>query len=92
MLVIRDLLLGRSRFKEMAMSPEGPPTNILSDRLNRLLSYNIVEKIPSPDGTKHQAYQLTTKGRALRPLLESIRDWGLRWEPGTEARMSSQNS
>jgi DNA-binding HxlR family transcriptional regulator len=80
-------LLGRSRFKEMALSPESPPTNILSERLSRLLVHEIIEQIPSPDGTKHRAYQLTPKGKALRPLLESMRDWGLKWEPGTEARL-----
>ena len=89
LLVIRDLTLGRSRFKEMALSPEGPPTNILSERLKRLVSYEIIEKIPSPDGTLHQAYQLTEKGKALYPILESMRDWGLRWEAGTRAMMTS---
>lgn len=92
LLVIRDLLLGRSRFKEMALSPESPPTNILSERLSRLLAHGIVEQVPSPDGTKHRAYQLTAKGKALRPLLESMRDWGLKWEPGTEARLEPRLS
>ena len=87
LLVIRDLVLGRSRFKELIMSPESPPTNILSERLNRLISHGIIEKTSSADGTKHRAYQLTTKGRALRPLLECMRDWGLRWESGTEAKL-----
>jgi len=35
LLVIRDLLFGRSRFKDFAASPEGIPTNILSERLGR---------------------------------------------------------
>ena len=73
----------------MALAPEAPPTNILSERLSRLLTYEIIERIPSPDGTKHRAYQLTPKGKALRPLLESMRDWGLRWEPGTEAKRTA---
>ena len=90
LLVIRDLFFGRSRFKELAVSPEMPPTNILTERLSRLLLHKIIEKIPSSDGTKHMAYQLTAKGKALRPLLESMRDWALRWEPGTEARMTSK--
>lgn len=86
LLVIRDLLLGRSRFKEFAASPETPPTNILTERLTRLTAHAIVEKIPSPDGSKHHAYRLTKKGLALRPLIEALKDWALRWEEGTEAR------
>ena len=90
LLVIRDLLLGRTRFKELISSPETPPTNILSERLARLVTHGVIERTPSSDGTKHQAYQLTTKGKALRPLLEAMRDWGLKWEPGTETRMTEK--
>jgi DNA-binding HxlR family transcriptional regulator len=87
LLVIRDLILGRSRFKEFEMSPESPPTNILTERLNRLIFHGIIEKIESSDGSKHKAYQLTKKGKALRPIVECIKDWGLKWHPGTDARL-----
>lgn len=87
LLVIRDLVLGRSRFKDFASSPEGIPTNILSDRLDRLMHGGLVRQIPAADGAKRQAYELTDKGLALVPILKSIRDWGLKWEPGTQAAM-----
>jgi len=45
LLVIRDLLFGRSRFKDFSASPEGIPTNILSERLGRLLAANVIEQI-----------------------------------------------
>lgn len=83
LLVIRDLFLGRSRFKDFAASPEGIPTNILSDRLDRLLQHGIAEQTAAADGTKRLAYRLTKKGKALRPVLEAMRDWGLAWEKGT---------
>ena len=89
LLVIRDLMFGRNRFKDFSASPEGIPTNILSERLARLLSYKIVEQIPAHDGTKRYAYQLTAKGKALGPLLEAMRDWGLKWEKGTRALLGS---
>lgn len=84
LLVIRDLMLGRSRFKDFVSSPEGIPTNILSDRLERLLEAGIVRQIPASDSGKRMAYELTEKGEALRPILKSMRDWGLAWEPGTK--------
>jgi DNA-binding HxlR family transcriptional regulator len=84
---VRDLLLGRTRFKDFAASPEGIPTNILSDRLARLQLHGIAEQIPADDGTKRLAYQLTEKGKALRPALKAIRDWGLQWEKGTRAAL-----
>lgn len=79
LLVVRDLFLGRSRFKDFAASPERIPTNILTDRLRRLTDAGIVQQIASDDGTKHRAYELTKKGKSLRPLLLAVRDWGLRW-------------
>ncbi len=87
LLVIRDLMMGRCRFRDFASSPEGIPTNILSDRLARLLESGIVNRIPAADGTRRLAYELTEKGLALRPILKSIRDWGLKWEPGTKDAM-----
>ena len=87
LLVIRDLFLGRSRFKDFAASPESIPTNILSDRLQRLCDAEVIRKVPAEDGSKRLAYQLTKKGESLRPILLAIRDWGLEWEPGTEARL-----
>jgi DNA-binding HxlR family transcriptional regulator len=90
LLVVRDLMLGRSRFKDFSESPEGIPTNILSDRLIRLLEVGIIQQIPAPDGSKRLAYQLTKKGQALRPILQAIRDWGLRWEKGTQASMEAR--
>ncbi len=89
LLVIRDLVLGRNRFKDFIGSPEGIPTNILSDRLERLLEGGVIRHIPAADGSKRLAYELTDKGLALRPLLRAMRDWGLKWEPGTDARLEA---
>jgi len=83
LLIIRDLFLGRSRFKDFTAAPEGIPTNILSDRLERLVADGIADRTPVAEGGKRLAYQLTEKGLALRPILVAMRDWGLRWEEGT---------
>jgi len=85
LLVVRDLLFGRSRFKDFSAAPEGIPTNILSERLERLLRHKIIEQIPAADSPKRFAYRLTAKGHALGPVLAAMRDWGLEWERGTRA-------
>lgn len=87
LLVIRDLILGRSRFKDFLASPEGIPTNILTDRLKRLLEHRLVIQVSHTEGSRHLAYQLTEKGQAVLPVLGAIRDWGLAWEKGTRAGM-----
>ncbi|MBN9415510.1 MAG: helix-turn-helix transcriptional regulator [Candidatus Eremiobacteraeota bacterium] len=76
LLVVRDLIYGRSQFKEFLASPEGIATNILSNRLARLCEAGLVSRT----GT---SYALTEKGRTLGPVLEAVRDWGLSQLPGT---------
>jgi DNA-binding HxlR family transcriptional regulator len=84
LLIVRDMSLGRTRFKEFIASPERIPTNILSDRLERLCRAEVIEQVPAEDGTKRLAYQLTAKGKALRPVLMAMKTWGLRWQEGTQ--------
>ncbi|MBC7771374.1 MAG: helix-turn-helix transcriptional regulator [Pyrinomonadaceae bacterium] len=87
LLVIRDLLCGRSSFQEFLDSPERIATNILSDRLERLVGSGLVETVPSTVRSDRHTYTLTNRGRALTPVLEAIRDWGLAHIPGTRARL-----
>jgi len=84
MLVIRDLFLGRTRYKEFAGSPEGIPTNILAERLERLVECGMVQQEPVVPGGRRMCYRLTPMGRSLRPVLEAMRDWGLAWIPDTK--------
>ena len=83
LLVVRDLFFGLTRFKDFTASPEGIPTNILTERLERLLARGIIEQIPAEDGTKRLAYRLTKKGKALGRVLRAMRDWGLTWDKST---------
>ena len=83
LLIVRDLFFGRTRFKDFTAAPEGIPTNILTDRLERLLVHRVIEQIPAEDGTKRLAYRLTEKGKALRPVLKAMRDWGSAWDKST---------
>ena len=83
-------MLGGSRFKDFTAAPEGIPTNILSDRLERLLASGIVEQIPAAEGAKRFAYRLTEKGAALRPVVKAMRDWALAWEPGAKAALETK--
>jgi DNA-binding HxlR family transcriptional regulator len=85
LLVVRDLFFGRTRFRDFAASPERIPTNILSERLERLVAHGVAERVPADDGSARQGYRLTRKGKALLPILDAMKTWGLKWEPGTKA-------
>lgn len=87
LLVVRDLACGKSLFKEFIASPERIATNILTERLGRLLKHGLVEKYSPAEPARADAYRLTKKGSSLLPLLGSIAEWGLANIKGTEARM-----
>ena len=85
LLVVRDLGCGKRHFKEFGESPEGIATNILADRLERLVDCGLAERYPSPERAGRDAYRLTDKGRSLGLVLEAIAKWGLKHIEGTEA-------
>ncbi len=86
LLVVRDLLfLRKRRFGEFLESPEGIPTNILSDRLRRLEEHGVVEKSLYSRHPRRYEYQLTARGADLFPVLRAMAEWGLRHLPGTTA-------
>ena len=87
LLVVRDLFAGKTQFKHLAASPEKIATNILTDRLNRLLDAGVVDREPLAEHQGRFAYTLTDKGRSLGPVLKAVADWGLEHIEGTEARI-----
>lgn len=76
LLVIRDLFLGKSRYGEFLESSESIPTNILADRLKRLLEQKLVTKKLYQENPKRYAYALTDMGRDLGPLMREVVRWG----------------
>jgi DNA-binding HxlR family transcriptional regulator len=87
LLVIRDMIFGRSHFKEFSQSPEGIATNILTDRLARLVEWDLAERYSSEEFPGRDAYRLTKKGESLRPIVLAIAKWGLEHIDGTAALM-----
>jgi DNA-binding HxlR family transcriptional regulator len=79
MLVIRDLADGRSRFCELERSLEGISPRTLSLRLRSLEEEGIVERRTYPEVPPRVEYALTEKGRALVPIVESMRTYGTEW-------------
>ncbi|HEU4894860.1 MAG TPA: helix-turn-helix domain-containing protein [Acidimicrobiia bacterium] len=80
-LILRDLLLGFSRFEEIRENL-GISTNILTDRLNTLVEHGLVERIPDDDRHDRHGYGLTEKGRDAISIVLAMLAWGDRWESG----------
>lgn len=82
LLVIRDIFFfDKHEFKEFLASPEGIATNILTDRLKRLLSYEVIAETPHPENRSRKLYYLTPKGKELFPILAEMARWGAKYFP-----------
>jgi DNA-binding HxlR family transcriptional regulator len=82
LLLVRDLAEGRSRFCELERSLEGISPRTLSLRLRALEEEGILERQTFPEVPPRVEYALTEKGRALAPLIEDMRAYGLAWLAG----------
>lgn len=72
MLIVRDALLGVSRFDDWVRRL-GIPRATLSTRLAHLCEHGVL--LADGDG-----YRLTPKGRALQPVVITLMQWGDQWQ------------
>jgi DNA-binding HxlR family transcriptional regulator len=79
LLIIRDLADGRARFCELERSLAGISPRTLSLRLRALEEEGILERETFPEVPPRVEYTLTEKGRALIPIIESMRAYGREW-------------
>ena len=78
-LLVRDLAEGRCRFCELERSLAGISPRTLSLRLRALEEEGIVERHTYAEVPPRVEYALTTKGRDLLPIIDDMREYGLRW-------------
>ena len=78
LLIIRDLALGLSRFDEFRDSL-GVASNVLTDRLNRLVGEGVLERVRYSERPERFEYRLTKKGRELGLALLALMQWGDRY-------------
>ncbi|PQO36420.1 transcriptional regulator [Bremerella cremea] len=76
LLVVRDLVMGKSRFDEFLKGPEGIASNILAKRLKLLTDAGYVTRKPDPSDGRQVLYELTPDGEPLRELAITVARWG----------------
>src|SRR3954469_13448885 len=86
LLVIRDMMFGNRRhFRDLLThSQEGISSNILADRLKRLLEQGIISWADDPSHKQKGIYSLTEQGIELLPTLAQMSAWGVKYLPVTE--------
>ena len=76
LLIIRDMMLrGFQSYREFMECYEGIATNILADRLRKLVAYGIIAAEPDPSDGRKLIYSLTQKGIDLAPVLTEMVLW-----------------
>ncbi|MGA3090036.1 MAG: helix-turn-helix domain-containing protein [Terriglobales bacterium] len=90
LLIIRDMMLrGLGAYKQFMECYEGIATNILADRLRRLLANEIITAQPDPADRRKLVYMLTEKGIDLAPVLTEMVLWAAAHEEtGNQALVS----
>lgn len=82
LLVLRDMMFaGKRHFRELLQSDEHISSNILADRLARLVEHGVLTKSDDPTHRQKVIYSLTEKGIALLPIIVQIGAWGSSWIP-----------
>ncbi len=78
LLLVRDLLVGPRRFRDLVRSLKGIGTNLLASRLKDLEAAGLIER------RGEQGYALTRSGEALEPAVLALVRWGLVHGPGNQ--------
>jgi len=80
-LVLRELLLGTTRYNDLQRGLSRISPTLLSKRLRTLEEKGLIVR-KRPPGQKSHEYFLTACGRELEPLIEHLAVWGMRWARG----------
>lgn len=75
LLIVRDLLVGATRFNELARCNPGISRSLLSKRLRQLERAGVIDHVGDE-------YLLTTAGEDLRPIVFGLGAWGAQWQFG----------
>jgi DNA-binding HxlR family transcriptional regulator len=85
LVVIRDIMFGdRRHYRELLLrSEERIASNILADRLKKLMAHGLLTRADDPSHKQKAIYSLTEPAIQLLPVLVQLGAWGRRHLPTT---------
>ena len=89
LLVVRELVFGPKRFRDLRTGLPTASQNVLSQRLRELESAGIVERVELGPPASTHAYQLTALGGQLEPALMELARFGAFFPAGPGTSMST---
>lgn len=79
LLILRELLTGTRRFGQLRDALPGVSPKTLTERLRVMEGQGIVHREVYPEIPPRVEYSLTPFGETLRPVIDSLRQWGEAW-------------
>ena len=84
LLIVRDLMFaGKRYYRELLRSDEGISSNILAERLARLVDVGVLSRTGDPTHKQKAIYSLTPMGIDLLPIVAQLGIWGRKYLPVT---------
>lgn len=77
-LVLRELVLGTTRFNDIVRGLPGISRSLLIQRLRHLERNGVVELVPSPTG-RGSEYHVTPAGKDLGEVVMALGRWAVEW-------------
>ncbi|EGK11058.1 winged helix-turn-helix transcriptional regulator [Kroppenstedtia eburnea] len=78
-LIIRVLLDGPKRFKEISTMIPGMSDKMLTERFRELEAAGVLTRNIFPETPVRIEYALTEKGKALKPVMDEVQTWAEEW-------------
>ncbi len=78
-LILRELFLGVKRFGELHRALQGITQKMLTQQLRELEHDGIVDRHVYLQVPPKVEYSLTPLGETLKPILDSMHEWGLKY-------------
>ncbi|MCE7986476.1 MAG: transcriptional regulator [Caldilinea sp. CFX5] len=83
LLIIRELMAGPRRFKDLLDGLPGISTNLLTERLTDLKKHGLVQRRILPPPAASAVYELTALGEGLKRVLLELGKWGAQFAPAS---------
>lgn len=88
-LILRELFLGTKRFGELHRALHGITQKMLTQQLRELEQDGIISRYVYQQVPPKVEYSLTDMGQTLKPILDSMHSWGLKYLEQTENNSSA---
>jgi DNA-binding HxlR family transcriptional regulator len=75
LLIVRELLIGESRYSDLLKGLPGIATNLLATRLQEMEEAGLITRAELPPPAAATVFRLTPRGEELRPVIHELGKW-----------------